>query len=188
MAAGIGVRGFGTLDAIAMTWFTTNPPGTPAVVVTDARRKASAQDFDAALVTTDSVLQADPGNSEAWLLKGDLLQQQLKVRMRVQNPNEEAVEYDGAALDLEVNGKSLAYGVSDQRGSVPRYGERVLVVPVSITALNVVRQALALADGTQRESVPFVLRGKLAGGVFGAVRFSQEGSIGIASLLPRAAR
>ena len=40
----------------------------------DARRKASAQDFDAALVTTDSVLQADPGNSEAWLLKGDLLQ------------------------------------------------------------------------------------------------------------------
>ena len=39
MAAGIGVRGFGTLDAIAMTWFTTNPPGPPAVVVTDARRK-----------------------------------------------------------------------------------------------------------------------------------------------------
>ena len=39
MAAGIGVRGFGTLGAIAMTWFTTNPPGTPAVVVTDARRK-----------------------------------------------------------------------------------------------------------------------------------------------------
>ncbi|MBS0436152.1 MAG: LEA type 2 family protein [Proteobacteria bacterium] len=121
-------------------------------------------------------------------IEGQGLELRLAVKLRVQNPNEEAVEYDGAALDLEVNGKSLAYGVSDQRGSVPRYGERVLVVPVSITALNVVRQALALADGTQRESVPFVLRGKLAGGVFGAVRFSQEGSIGIASLLPRAAR
>ncbi len=121
-------------------------------------------------------------------MEGQGLELRLAVKLRVQNPNEEAVEYDGAALDLEVNGKSLAYGVSDQRGSVPRYGERVLVVPVSITALNVVRQALALADGTQRESVPFVLRGKLAGGVFGAVRFSQEGSIGIASLLPRAAR
>ena len=35
--------------------------------------------------------------------------------------------------------------------------------------------------------MPFVLRGKLAGGVFGAVRFSQEGSIRIASLLPRGA-
>ena len=77
--------------------------------------------------------------------------------------------------------------MSDQRGSVPRYGERVLVVPVSITALNVVRQALALADGTQRDAVPFAAGGKLAGGVFGAVRFSQEGSIGIASLLPRGA-
>ena len=121
-------------------------------------------------------------------IEGQGLELRLAVKLRVQNPNEEAVEYDGAALDLEVNGKSLAYGVSDQRGSVPRYGERVLMVPVSITALNVVRQALALADGTQRESVPFVLRGKLAGGVFGAVRFSQEGSIGIASLLPRAAR
>lgn len=121
-------------------------------------------------------------------IEGQGLELRLAVKLRVQNPNEEAVEYDGAALDLEVNGKSLAYGVSDQRGSVPRYGERVLVVPVSITALNVVRQALALADGTQRESVPFVLRGKLAGGVFGAVRFSQEGSIGIASLMPRAAR
>ena len=121
-------------------------------------------------------------------IEGQGLELRLAVKLRVQNPNEEAVEYDGAALDLEVNGKSLAYGVSDQRGSVPRYGERVLVVPVSITALNVVRQALALADGTQRDAVPFVLRGKLAGGAFGAVRFSQEGSIGIASLLPRAAR
>lgn len=121
-------------------------------------------------------------------MEGQGLELRLAVKLRVQNPNEEAVEYDGAALDLEVNGKSLAYGVSDQRGSVPRYGERVLVVPVSITALNVVRQALALADGTQRDAVPFVLRGKLAGGAFGAVRFSQEGSIGIASLLPRAAR
>ena len=30
----------------------------------------------------------------------------LAVKLRVQNPNEEAVEYDGAALDLEVNGRA----------------------------------------------------------------------------------
>jgi LEA14-like dessication related protein len=122
-------------------------------------------------------------------IEGQGLELRLAVKLRVQNPNEAAVEYDGAALELEVNNKTLATGVSDQRGSVPRYGERVLVVPVSITALNAVRQALALADGTTtRETVPFVLRGKLAGGAFGAVRFSQEGSIGIGALLPRAAR
>lgn len=123
-------------------------------------------------------------------IEGQGLELRLAVKLRVQNPNDAPVEYDGSALELEVNGKTLATGVSDQRGSVPRYGERVLVVPVSITALNAVRQALALADGSAaaRDSVPFVLRGKLAGGAFGAVRFSQEGSIGIGSLLPRAAR
>ena len=51
-------------------------------------------------------------------IEGQGLELRLAVKLRVQNPNEEAVEYDGAALDLEVNGKSLAYGVSDQRGSV----------------------------------------------------------------------
>lgn len=121
-------------------------------------------------------------------VEGQGLELRLAVKLRVQNPNDDAIEYDGAALELEVNGKTLASGVSDQRGSVPRYGERVLVVPVSISALNAVRQALVLADGTQRDAVPFVLRGKLAGGVFGAVRFSQEGSLGIGSLLPRGAR
>ena len=36
--------------------------------------------------------------------------------------------FGGTALELEVNGKTLATGVSDQRGSVPRFGETVLVV------------------------------------------------------------
>ncbi len=121
-------------------------------------------------------------------IEGQGLELRLAVKLRVQNPNDDAVEYDGAALELEVNGKTLATGVSDHRGSVPRYGERVLVVPVSISALNAVRQALLLADGTTRESVPYVLRGKLAGGPFGAARFTQEGSIGINALLPRSAR
>ncbi len=121
-------------------------------------------------------------------IEGQGLELRLAVKLRVQNPNDDAVEYDGAALELEVNGKTLATGVSDQRGSVPRYGERVLVVPVSISALNAVRQALMLADGTTRDSVPYVLRGKLAGGAFGAARFAQEGSIGINALLPRSAR
>lgn len=121
-------------------------------------------------------------------IEGQGLELRLAVKLRVQNPNDDAVEYDGTALELEVDGKTLASGVSDQRGSVPRYGERVLVVPVSISALNAVRQALALADGTTREAVPYVLRGKLAGGAFGAVRFTKQGSLSITALTPRAAR
>jgi LEA14-like dessication related protein len=115
-------------------------------------------------------------------VEGQGLELRLAIKLRIQNPNDGAVEYDGTALELEVNGKTLASGVSDQKGSVPRYGETVLVVPVSISAMNAVRQALVLADGTQRDSLPYVLRGKLAGGAFGALRFTQDGSISLAAL------
>jgi len=110
------------------------------------------------------------------------LELRLAIKLRIQNPNEGAVSYDGTALELEVNGKTLATGVSDQKGSVPRYGESILVVPVSISAMNAVRQALVLADGTQHDVMPYVLRGKLAGGAFGSVRFTKEGSINLAAL------
>lgn len=114
------------------------------------------------------------------------LELRLAIKLRIQNPNEGTVSYDGTALELEVNGKTLATGVSDQKGSVPRYGESILVVPVSISAMNAVRQALVFTDGKQRDELPYelpyVLRGKLAGGAFGTVRFTKEGSIGIAAL------
>jgi LEA14-like dessication related protein len=115
-------------------------------------------------------------------VEGQGLELRLAIKLRIQNPNDGAVEYDGTALELEVNGKTLASGVSDQKGSVPRYGETVLVVPMSISAMNAVRQALVLADGTQRDSLPYVLRGKLAGGAFGALRFTKDGSISLAAL------
>lgn len=115
-------------------------------------------------------------------IEGQGLELRLAVKLRVQNPNDAPVEYDGTALELEVNGKTLATGVNDQRGSVARYGETVLVVPVSISAMNAVRQALVFTDGTPREAVPYVLRGKLAGGAFGAVRFTKEGSIALTAL------
>jgi LEA14-like dessication related protein len=110
------------------------------------------------------------------------LELRLAIKLRIQNPNEGAVSYDGTALELEVNGQTLATGVSDQKGSVPRYGESILVVPVSISAMNAVRQALVFTDGKSREELPYVLRGKLAGGAFGTVRFTKEGAIGIAAL------
>ena len=114
--------------------------------------------------------------------EGQGLELRLAIKLRIQNPNDGAVEFDGTALELDVNGKTLATGVSDQKGSVPRYGESILVIPVSISAMNAVRQALVLADGTQRDVMPYVLRGKLAGGAFGTVRFTKEGSINLAAL------
>ena len=42
------------------------------------------------------------------------LEVRFAIKLRVQNPNEAAIDYNGVALDLEVNGRPLASGVSDQ--------------------------------------------------------------------------
>jgi LEA14-like dessication related protein len=117
-------------------------------------------------------------------LPGQGLELRFAVKLRVQNPNETPIDYDGVALELEVNHKSLASGVSDARGSVPRFGETVVVVPVTISAFAALRQALGIAEGESLDNVPYVLSGKLAGGPFGVLRFADEGTM----RLPGAAR
>ena len=89
----------------------------------------------------------------------------------------ETLVFNGMALDLDVNGQPLASGVSDQSGSVPRFGETVLSVPVSISAFSVVRQAWGAAGYQPGQEAPYVLRGKLADGLFGTRRFSDSGTL-----------
>jgi hypothetical protein len=113
-------------------------------------------------------------------LPGEGLELRLAIKLRVQNPNDTAIGFDGAALDLEVDGRTLASGVTDQGGNVPRFGEAVLTIPVTISAWNALRQAMRLADaspGGPRESLPIVLRGKLAGGPFGTTRFTKDATL-----------
>lgn len=112
-------------------------------------------------------------------LPGQGLEIRMAVKLRLQNPNETAIDYNGVALDLEINGKLLASGVSDQRGSIGRFSETVLVVPVSISAFSALRQAVGLTQTQRLDNLPYTLRGKLAGGVFGTVRFRDSGTLSL---------
>ena len=105
------------------------------------------------------------------------LEMRFAVLLRVQNPNDDAIDFDGVALQLDVNGQPLASGVSAQRGQVPRYGEVLLRVPLSVSAFSVFRQAWAAAGYPQGRGLPYELRGKLGGGLFGAARFSDSGTL-----------
>jgi LEA14-like dessication related protein len=98
------------------------------------------------------------------------------VKLRVQNPNDAPIDFDGVALELDVRGTRLATGVSDERGTVPRFGESVIAVPVSVPVSAVVRQALGFATG-DRTRADYRLRGRLAGPGFGGVRFDSSGEI-----------
>src|SRR5207244_12173889 len=101
-----------------------------------------------------------------------------RVVLRVQNPNDAALDFDGISIELEVRGSPFATGVSDERRSVPRFGEIVISVPVSVSALAVVRQAIGLAT-SERPIVDYTLHGRLAGTRFGGLRFESKGEIDV---------
>jgi hypothetical protein len=109
-------------------------------------------------------------------LSGEGLEIRFMVKLRIQNPNSTEFSYDGAVVDLEVNGRALASGVTDASGSVPRYGTALLSIPVSVHAVGVIRQLIAIASGPSAQTeLPYVARGRLGGGWPGGRRFSAEG-------------
>ena len=109
-------------------------------------------------------------------LQGEGLELRLAVRVRIQNPNDTDIEYSGAALKLDLNGHKLASGVSAAMGTVPRYGEAVLEIPVTVSALNMARQVLGFVNAQNQRDVSYTVHGKLEGGVFGTRRFTDEGT------------
>ena len=125
----------------------------------------------AALLGTDP-LQVNLAGVES--LPGEGLEMRMAVKLRIQNPNDAPVNYDGVALTLELRGLDFASGVSDAQGTVPRFGETVVVVPVTVSAFAMAKQAYTFAMG-DRSKVTFVARGKLAGSGFGGMRFESKG-------------
>ncbi|RON10018.1 hypothetical protein BK659_08935 [Pseudomonas brassicacearum] len=112
-------------------------------------------------------------------LQNQDLEVRFAVKLRLQNPNETPINYNGVALSLEVNGQPLATGVSDQAGTIPRYSEAILTVPVSISAFSVLRQTLGLSQTQSLNNLPYVLRGKLSGGALGTLRFVDKGTLNL---------
>ncbi|WP_176054148.1 LEA/WHy family protein [Paraburkholderia caribensis] len=112
-------------------------------------------------------------------LEGQGMEMRFILKLRVQNPNEARVDFNGVSVELDLNGKPFASGVSDQSGTVPRFGETVIGVPLTVPAFTVVRQAFAFADSAQSGQLPYVLRGRLAGGVTGGTRFIDQGTLSL---------
>jgi LEA14-like dessication related protein len=112
-------------------------------------------------------------------VQGEGLELRMTVKLRVQNPNDAPVVFDGAYVRLEVQGKTFATGVSDARGTVPRFGETVVPVPVTVSVLSIVKQVLGAVDSKAAppDRIRYTLEGKLNGTGFGAYRFSSAGEL-----------
>ena len=109
-------------------------------------------------------------------LTGAGMEARFLARIRVQNPNDASIAYDGLALDVELNGRSFASGVSDARGEVARFGESVVELPVTMPGSAIVRQVLGFITG-DRSKVTYRVRGFLNTGTFGRVPFDSTGEI-----------
>lgn len=117
-------------------------------------------------------------------LPSEGLELRFALKLRVQNPNETALAYDGLSVTLDLDGRGVASGVSDVTGEIPRFSDALLSVPVSISAFSVFRQMLARVgdangqSGALSQPIAYSMKGKL-GGVSGslAARFGDKGEM-----------
>jgi LEA14-like dessication related protein len=110
-------------------------------------------------------------------LPGEGMEVRMAVKLRVQNPNDAPVNFDGVALTLELRGMDFASGVTDARGSIPRFGETVITVPVTVSVFAVARQVIGLVSGENTQRMEFIARGKLSDGSLGGSRFESRGTL-----------
>ncbi len=98
-------------------------------------------------------------------LAGEGLELRMLVKLRIQNPNDVPLAFNGVAMQMDVQGRPFATGVSDASGVVPRFGETVVAVPVSLSVFGFARRAVdAVANAYRRGKLTYELKGKLAGG------------------------
>lgn len=110
-----------------------------------------------------------------------MLEQRAQIDVHIRNFSDRAIAASGMTLELDVNGRSFARGVSNQTFTVPALGEATTTVVVGVSVFDVVRQLLALE---YRATYDYVLRGKIfgSGAMTPDTRFSRRGEFTRAQL------
>ena len=112
-------------------------------------------------------------------LPGEGMELRMLVKLRVQNPNDVPIEYSGVFVKLDVLDQTFATGVSDEHGTIPRFGESIVSVPVTASMLRVALNALGILGGNQIDKLSYKLEGKLDGPAFGSTRFKAQGEFSL---------
>lgn len=114
------------------------------------------------------------------VVKSDLFEQRLKVRMRVQNPNDRELAVKGITYSIEVGGEEFGRGISGSSFTVPRMGEAEFDMLVTANMAGTLMRLLSSARerGERPDSIDYRIAGKvsLATGVLRSVPFEEKGS------------
>jgi LEA14-like dessication related protein len=108
------------------------------------------------------------------MLKSDLWHQELKVRMRVQNPNDRELPVKGLSYALDVDGQEFAHGMSAESFVVPALGEAEFDMSVSANMASMLIKLLS-QGGNQ---VDYRITGKIAlsSGLLRSIPFNDHGT------------
>ncbi len=110
------------------------------------------------------------------LLKGDLWEQRMRVRMRVENPNDRAIPVKGVTCALDVQGEEFAHGITGANFDVPALGEAEFDMNMTANVAG----ALIKMFGRGGESGPIDYRvtGKIAlsRGLVRSIPFEEHGT------------
>lgn len=108
------------------------------------------------------------------LLKSDLWEQHLKVRMRVQNPNDRTLPVKGISYTIDVSGQPFASGVSGASFVVPANGEAEFDMNVTANMAGALLKML----GHGADGIDYRIAGKvsLSEGLLRTVPFEQHGT------------
>jgi LEA14-like dessication related protein len=107
---------------------------------------------------------------------GGLFEQRLALTLALSNPNPSDVSLTGLRVVLDVNGETLARGQTGDGVVVPRLGEARIVVPASVSMLDLLPGFIAM---TRRDGLDYRLSGTafVAGLGGGALPFAREGKL-----------
>ena len=108
------------------------------------------------------------------MLKSDLWHQELKVRMRVQNPNDRVLPVKGLSYELDVDGQEFAHGMSGDSFVVPALGEAEFDMSVSANMASVLIKLLNKGSN----QIDYHITGKIAlsAGLLRSISFNDQGT------------
>jgi LEA14-like dessication related protein len=113
------------------------------------------------------------------VLKTDLFEQRLKVRLRVQNPNNRELPVQGITYRMEVAGEDFAQGASAAAFTVPALGEAEFDMNVTANMATTLLRVLTQSGGADRDALDYRMVGKvsLAKGFLRQIPFEEKGTV-----------
>lgn len=114
------------------------------------------------------------------LQRGDLIKQQLEVRMRVENPNDRALPVSSLEYTLYIEGEEAAHGASDAGFTVPALGETRFDMHVTANMAGALLRLIARA-GSGAARIDYRVAGKveLASGLKRSIPFDHRGTFNL---------